>query len=117
MNCWPTHCTVYTRALLCQDMSWSPDAWDEGSAQALEAAIHVAAESGMRKVELSSAHGVFSKLDLSFAHLKWAVNGGDPQEPSQALLQALVPSMMTHSMLVSCLRARLGYARGTSAPN
>ena len=43
------------------------------SRQALEALIHTMTESGMRKSEVTT--GKFSKLDLSFAHLMWQVDG------------------------------------------
>ena len=67
------------------------DSWSQESTQALENAIHVAAESDMRKVELTSANCLFTKLDLSFGHLKWVVNGQPPQEPTATLLMDLVP--------------------------
>ena len=83
--------TIQDLILLCLDLQWSSLEWDQESTQALEAAIHVAAESGMRKMELTSSNGLFTKLDLSFGHLKWSVNGQQPQEPTATLLMDLVP--------------------------
>ena len=59
----------------------------------------------MRKVELSSPKAVFSKLDLSFAHPKWAVSGGTPEEPTQAILQALVPGRDHAVLYPTCSKA------------
>jgi hypothetical protein len=97
--------TIAQLSLLCHDMEWSALQWDEESAQSLKALINVAAESGMRKVELSSNRAVFTKLDLSFAHLKWAVNGGVPQEPTEALLRALVPGRDYAVLYPTCSKA------------
>ena len=97
--------TIAQLSLLCLDMQWSALQWSEESSQSLKALINVAAESGMRKVELSSPKAVFSKLDLSFAHLKWAIYGGPPVEPTRAMLRALVPGRDYAVLYPTCSKA------------
>ena len=84
--------TVHAMAALCGPMGWSTLEWNAESTQSLKALIHTMAETGMRKAEVTSERArKFTKLDLSFAHLKWLVNGGQPQDATVELLQSMVP--------------------------
>jgi hypothetical protein len=95
--------SVKAMIILARVPTWASGSWTTEATQSLEALIHTMAETGMRKAEVTASRG-FTKLNLSFANLKWMING-DIQEATPQLLRTMVPNRDYAVIYPTCAKA------------
>ena len=73
---------------LSKGRAWS---WTTQAGRSVRTLIHVLAQTGFRKADVSLGAGAWDSTKMSFASLKWLIDGKVVLAPTEAQLMALVP--------------------------